>query len=178
MKSNCFPKQKNLVRSEALFLFLQVSLTSGLKEEKSWIFPFAFTFSLLQCVVLVEVQEENSDSHRYLVGKRRSVLISFSDNFGYFSFLKNKFILFIYLFIWLRWVFLDARRLSLVAASGGYSSLWHVGFSVRWLLLLWSTGSWHVGSVVVAHRLSCSAACEIFPDQGSNLCPLHWQADS
>lgn len=41
MKSNRFPKQKNLVRSEALFL--QISLTSGLKGEKSWIFPFAFT---------------------------------------------------------------------------------------------------------------------------------------
>ena len=26
--------------------------------------------------------------------------------------------------------------------------------------------------------LSCSAACGIFPDQGSNPCPLHWQADS
>ena len=25
---------------------------------------------------------------------------------------------------------------------------------------------------------SCSAACGIFPDQGSNPCPLHWQADS
>ena len=34
------------------------------------------------------------------------------------------------------------------------------------------------GSVVVAHRLSCSAACGIFPDQGSNPCPLHWQVDS
>ena len=33
-------------------------------------------------------------------------------------------------------------------------------------------------SVVVAHRPSCSAACGIFPDQGSNPCPLHWQADS
>ena len=30
------------------------------------------------------------------------------------------------------------------------------------------------GSVVVAHRLSCSKSCGIFPDQGSNLCPLHW----
>ena len=29
-------------------------------------------------------------------------------------------------------------------------------------------------SVVVAHRLSCSVACEIFPDQGWNLCPLCW----
>ena len=28
------------------------------------------------------------------------------------------------------------------------------------------------------HGLSCSAVCVIFPDQGSNLCPLHWQEDS
>ena len=34
------------------------------------------------------------------------------------------------------------------------------------------------GSVVVVHGLSCSMACEIFPDQGSYLCLLHWQADS
>ncbi|KAJ8790387.1 hypothetical protein J1605_021464 [Eschrichtius robustus] len=40
------------------------------------------------------------------------------------------------------------------------------------------TGSRHAGSVVVAHGPSCSAACGIFPDQGSNLCPLRWQADS
>ena len=25
---------------------------------------------------------------------------------------------------------------------------------------------------------SCSMLCGIFPDQGSNLCPLHWQVDS
>ena len=34
------------------------------------------------------------------------------------------------------------------------------------------------GSIVVWHGLSCSEACEIFPDQGSNLCLLHWQVDS
>ena len=28
------------------------------------------------------------------------------------------------------------------------------------------------------HGPSCSAARGIFPDQGSNPCPLHWQADS
>ena len=33
-------------------------------------------------------------------------------------------------------------------------------------------------SVVVEQGLSCSATCEIFPDQGLNLCPLYWQADS
>ena len=35
-------------------------------------------------------------------------------------------------------------------------------------------GAWALGtraSVVVAHRLSCSAACGIFPAQGSNPCP-------
>ena len=37
---------------------------------------------------------------------------------------------------------------------------------------------WHVGSVVVACGLSCSVACGICPDQGSNPCSLHWQADS
>ena len=34
------------------------------------------------------------------------------------------------------------------------------------------------GSVVVAHRLSCSVAHEIFPYQGSNLWPLHCKRDS
>ena len=33
-------------------------------------------------------------------------------------------------------------------------------------------------SVVVAHRLSCSVACGILPDQGSNPCLLHWQVYS
>ena len=38
-------------------------------------------------------------------------------------------------------------------------------------------GLWSAGSVVVVHWLSCST-CEIFPDQGSNTCSLHWQEDS
>ena len=33
-------------------------------------------------------------------------------------------------------------------------------------------------SVIVVHRLSCSAARGIFPDQELNLCPLHWQMAS
>ena len=33
-------------------------------------------------------------------------------------------------------------------------------------------------SVVVAQGLSCSKTCGVFPDQGSNLCPQHWQTDS
>ena len=90
------------------------------------------------------------------------------------------FYLFIYLFIyfWLCWVFVSVRGLSLVVASGGHSSSRCTGLSLSWPLLLRSTGSRRAGSVVVAHGPSCSVACGIFPDQGSNLCPLHWQADS
>ena len=70
------------------------------------------------------------------------------------------------------------RGLSLVAASRGQSSSRCAGLSLSRPLLLQSTGSRCTGSVVVAHGLSCSAACGIFPNQGSNPCPLHWQADS
>ena len=53
---------------------------------------------------------------------------------------------------------------SLITEHG----LWVLG--LQWLL--------HVGSTVAALRLSCSLACGIFLDQGSNPCVLHWQADS
>ena len=84
-----------------------------------------------------------------------------------------------YLFIfWLCWVFVSVWGLSLVAASGGHSSSQCAGLSLSRPLSLQSTGSRSAGSVVVAHGPSCSVACGIFPDQGSNPCPLHWQADS
>ena len=70
------------------------------------------------------------------------------------------------------------RGLSLIVASRGHSSSRCAGLSLSRPLLLRSTGSRRAGSVIVAHGPSCSAACGIFPDQGSNPCPLHWQADS
>ena len=70
------------------------------------------------------------------------------------------------------------RGLSLVAASGDHSSSQCAGLSLSRPLLLRSTGSRRAGSVAVAHGPSFSAACGIFPDQGSNPCPLHWQVDS
>ena len=90
------------------------------------------------------------------------------------------FLIFIYLFIylWLCWVFVSAQGLPLVVASGGHSSSRCAGLSLSRPLLLRSTGSRRAGSVVVAHGPSCSAACGILPDQGSNPCPPHWQADS
>ena len=70
------------------------------------------------------------------------------------------------------------RGLSPVAASGGHSSSRCAGLSLLWPLLLRSTGFRRAGSATVAHGPSCSAACGILPDQGSNPCPLHRQADS
>ena len=100
----------------------------------------------------------------------------------------SAYILFIYvcMYVWLCWVFVSVRGLSLVVASRGHSSSrcrGHsssrcTGLSPLRPLLLRSTGSRRAGSVVVAHGPSCTAACGILPDQGSNPCPLHWQADS
>ena len=76
------------------------------------------------------------------------------------------------------------KGFSLVAPSGGHSpvavcgfliavasALGHVGFS--------SCGTQALaGSVDVVDGLRCFVACGIFLDRGSNLCLLHWQADS
>ena len=74
--------------------------------------------------------------------------------------------------------FVSVRGLSPVVASGGHSSSRCVGLSLSRPVLLRSTGSRRAGSAIVAHGPSCSAACGIFPNQGLNPCPLHWQADS
>ena len=88
-------------------------------------------------------------------------------------------LLFIYYFyFWLCWVSVSVRGLSPVAASGGHSSSRCAGLSLSLPLLLRSRGSRRSGSAIVAHGPSCSAACGILPDQGSNPCPLHWQAES
>ena len=87
-------------------------------------------------------------------------------------------IIYLFIYLWLCWVFISVRGLSLVAASGGHSSSWCAGLSLSRPLLLRSTGSRRAGSAIVAHGPSSSTACGIFPDQGSNPCPLHWQADS
>ena len=93
---------------------------------------------------------------------------------SYLSFFK----IYLFIYFWLCWVFVSVRGLSLVAASRGHSSSRCTGLSLSRPLLLRSTGSRRAGSVVVAHGPSCSVACGIFPDQGSNPYPLHWQADS
>ena len=79
---------------------------------------------------------------------------------------------------------------SLVAASGGFSTCrarasHRGGFSRCGARALGGVGSGvaaprlqSTGSVLVAHGLSCLAACGIFPHYGSNPCLLHWQENS
>ena len=108
------------------------------------------------------------------------------------SFRLFKKIFFIY--FWPYWVFTAAWAEERAEAT---LCCKRSDFSLPWLLLLSSTGpgefglqkSLHegsevvaprlksTGSMVVAHRLSCSA-CGIFQDQGLNPCPLHLQVDS
>ena len=73
------------------------------------------------------------------------------------------------IYFWVHWVFVAAGGLSLVARSGDCSSLRCTGS----VLQLSGPGPWASGAVALG--LSCSGMCGIFPDKGSNLCPLHWQ---
>ena len=100
------------------------------------------------------------------------------DIYIFFIFILFLFYFYLFIYLWLCWVSVSVRGLSLVVASGGHSSSRCAGLSLSRPLLLRSTGSRRAGSVVVAHGPSCSVACGIFPDQGSNSCPVHWQADS
>ena len=64
---------------------------------------------------------------------------------GFFCWVFFLINLFYFIYFGLCWVFVAAHGLSLVAASWGYTSLQCAGFSLRWLLLLRSTGSRHAG---------------------------------
>ena len=68
--------------------------------------------------------------------------------------------------------FLQSRRAGATLHRGEWASHYR-GLSHRG-----AQCSRRAGSVVVAHGPSRSAACGILPDQGSNPCPQHWQADS
>ena len=84
------------------------------------------------------------------------------------SFFKNLIKL---IYFWLCWIFV-ATGLYLGAA---HRSVWtsHCGgFSCG------AQALGHMGLIVAAYSFSHPMACGTFPNQGSNLCPLHWQVDS
>ena len=70
------------------------------------------------------------------------------------------------------WAFSSCGKWRLLSSCGAWASHCR-GFSC--------CGAWALecaSSVAVAHRLSCPVACGIFLDQGSTLCPMHWQRNS
>ena len=108
-----------------------------------------------------------------------------------FCIVFNLFLIILFIYLCLCSVSIAVRLFSSCGERGLLFSWQWAGFSLRWLLLLLSTGSREqmgfssCGSQAREHRLnscgnglSCSAACGIFSDQGVNLCLLHWQADS
>ena len=68
-----------------------------------------------------------------------------------------------------------ARAFSICGAQGLLSScrVRASNYSASSCCSAWAPGTW--AWVVVAHGLHCPLAGGIFPDQGLNPCPLHWQ---
>ena len=94
----------------------------------------------------------------------------------------KKIFLFIYLFIYLFlvvsclhcyvWAFSNCSEQGLFSSKGAQAS--HCGgFSCCRAQALGNEGFG-----VAAHILCCSLACRIFPHQGLNPCPMHWQLNS
>ena len=77
-----------------------------------------------------------------------------------FTYFKN------ILYFWLHWIFIAAHGLSLVAASRLYPLVVELGLLIAAVSLVTGRGLWSADPVVVAHGLSCSAACGSLPDQG------------
>ena len=129
--------------------------------------------STILTILIILIQEHGISFNLFMLS-----LISFIIYQYILFFLTLGLFIYLFIYLWLCWVFVSVRRLSLVAASGGHSSSRCAGLSLSRPLLLRSTGSRCTGSVTVAHGPSCSVAWGILPDQGSNPCPLHWQVDS
>ena len=97
---------------------------------------------------------------------------------------------FFFFLIWLLWVFIAAggflqlQWAGLLSLCGAWASLCS-GFSLQSMgskgsrfQYLQLEGSRAQAEELVVHELSYPEACGIFPDEGSNPRPLHWQADS
>ena len=128
--------------------------------------PLAFSVAHQRWTYAEQVQGRGSQLQCSPCPDSLQAVLSSSCSFFFFL------ILFIYLHFWLRWVFVAARGLSLVAASGGFFPV-----AVRGLLRAQTWG--RVGSTVVMLGLCCFEACGIFQDQGwTCISCIDWQVDS
>ena len=90
----------------------------------------------------------------------------------------RRFLFFKLMYFWLCWAFCCCLPAFSSCSEQGSFSLWCMGFLWQGFFCCGAWGPEHMGSVVVAQGLSCSTAWGTVPDQGSNLCPLCWQANS
>ena len=151
-------------------------LTRGLKPEN----PVADVF-LISLGVTVSLLLKISKNHPYSVGVEFSALQDWLICWP--TFLKRKIVLFTD--FWLRWVSVPdcggqdsspvATLRLLIAVASPVLVCGLQGAQASGVL---APGPQRTGSIEVTHGLSCSTACWIFLDQGSNLCLLHRQEDS
>lgn len=80
---------KRMTRRGSSLLFFPAFLVSDLIQ-MDWILILVATLNLLQYVVLFKVDIKHSVSHRYIVRKRKMILIGFSDNCGYSSLISHQ----------------------------------------------------------------------------------------
>ena len=84
----------------------------------------------------------------------------------------------LFFYFWLHWVFIDVQAFSSCNEQGLLSSCSTRASHCNGFCCCRACVLGRAGSVVVAHRLSCPMACEIFLDQGSKSWPLRWQVGS
>ena len=102
-------------------------------------------------------------------------------NDDYISNCSPSFFIYINLFVYLLAVLGLCCCVEAFSSCGEQGLLFHCGARASHCGGFSCCGARALGaraSVVVARGLSCPMACGIFLDQGSNPCPLHWQADS
>ena len=130
------PKSESLCHA----LYTRDTLTLSFVSLQPSISPFQWSFPLLNNFLTTYNSNELA-FHVFIIKRHVSAIISCL--FNWLRPMRDT-LVFVF-FFWQRWVFVGACGLSLVAASGGYSSLRCAGFSLRWLLLLRSTGSRRAG---------------------------------
>ena len=131
-KNKSFPRITRVYSPEKWDLFWSRYLLSKIASNFLW---------LLKVYVLGKKEHEAIYLYFYKCVSLTS--LKYENCLPYHFYLLWLWLNYIYLFtyFWLRWVFVAALRLSLVASSRGYSSLWCMGFSLWCLLFLRSTGS-------------------------------------
>ena len=154
------------------FHLLNIYYTSDTVLNSSYVFSFGPYKKPLKWLTLSVFYDKNTEAQsNWVICPRQTASLSGSwfMHLGVWLltpapvFKKSASLFILFIYFWLCWVFVAAPGLSLVVLSGSYSSLWCVGFSLRWLLLLRSTGSRRAGfsscgSRALERRLSSCGA--------------------